>query len=226
MTTAETMTTEQLADRHGVPRTTITRALARGHGAHRASPTVHPAPPEPVNPGGRPLRFDVAAMDAWWPQRPGSRASAVRTAQQADHAPAAAREGTEDGIPAAHSTWIAVRRAPAGDILEPRFTGPAGPHGNEPSARAALRDAVDVLREAGYVVEELPVGKNGLGGEQGYSEVPNADVPDSFTRPSTPSSSHPDNAAAQEAHRAPHTSRSHRTPIGPAVSAYSDMHNP
>lgn len=59
----------ELARRHGVHVSAISRALERAAAAHRADPSV-PAPPAPVNPGEPQPRYLPAEFDPWWSARP------------------------------------------------------------------------------------------------------------------------------------------------------------
>lgn len=61
------LTVAELARRYGVARSTVARAIGRARNVPGA------APPEPLNPGERQLRYPVDEMDQWWPRRPDGR---------------------------------------------------------------------------------------------------------------------------------------------------------
>lgn len=63
-------TRAELARRHGVHVSTITRALQQATAAHQADASA-PAPPAPVNPGEPQPRYLPNEFDPWWATRPG-----------------------------------------------------------------------------------------------------------------------------------------------------------
>lgn len=58
------LTASELARRHGVARSTMTRALSGGR-----TGTPAPGTPKPVNPGEPQLRYRTEDVDPWWPKR-------------------------------------------------------------------------------------------------------------------------------------------------------------
>lgn len=66
-------TISELARRHNVHRSTVSRALRGGRAALDSAPAAagRPARPQPVNPGSPWPRYRTAEFDAWWPTRPG-----------------------------------------------------------------------------------------------------------------------------------------------------------
>ncbi|MEE2040159.1 hypothetical protein Q8791_23360 [Nocardiopsis sp. CT-R113] len=63
-------TQAELARRHGVHKSAITRALAAAQARHDTNPDEHPPPPAPVNPGEERPRWLPAVFDPWWENRP------------------------------------------------------------------------------------------------------------------------------------------------------------
>ncbi|WP_431983926.1 hypothetical protein [Streptomyces qinglanensis] len=64
------MSLTELGQRYGVHYTAVSRALSAARRAHEADPTNRPAPPQPVNPEAKHLRYLPAEMDPWWAARP------------------------------------------------------------------------------------------------------------------------------------------------------------
>lgn len=64
------VTRTELARRHGVSASAITRALHRADERARTDPNAG-LPPQPINPGGSPLLYLPEPFAAWWPTRPG-----------------------------------------------------------------------------------------------------------------------------------------------------------
>lgn len=60
------MTRPQLAARYGVTAKGLTYALDQAAHEHAAAPEAVEAPPQPVNPGERVLRYRVAEVDRFW----------------------------------------------------------------------------------------------------------------------------------------------------------------
>lgn len=63
-------TRAELARRHGVHASAITRALRAAETAHARDPATHPAPPRPLNPGSAHEVWAPSVFDAWWTTRP------------------------------------------------------------------------------------------------------------------------------------------------------------
>lgn len=63
-------TRAELARRHGVNQSAITRALRAAEQVHARNPTQHPAPPAPLNPGSRHEVWLPSTFDPWWAARP------------------------------------------------------------------------------------------------------------------------------------------------------------
>lgn len=59
-----------LAQRYGVARSTISRALQAARTAHARDPAQLP-PPAPLNPGAANELFDPTGFDRFWSARPG-----------------------------------------------------------------------------------------------------------------------------------------------------------
>jgi hypothetical protein len=62
-------TRAELARRHGVHASAITRALRAAAQAH-ARDAAHPAPPRPLNPGSPHEVWLPSQFDPWWAARP------------------------------------------------------------------------------------------------------------------------------------------------------------
>lgn len=62
-------TRAELARRHGVHASAITRALRAAEQAHAHDP-AHPAPPAPLNPGSTHEVWLPSRFDPWWAARP------------------------------------------------------------------------------------------------------------------------------------------------------------
>ncbi|GAB2717538.1 hypothetical protein [Kitasatospora kifunensis] len=68
------LTRTELARRHNVQPSTVTRALDKAANAYAAD-SSKPKPPEPLNPDSAHPVYDPDQFDAWWPtrSRPGRR---------------------------------------------------------------------------------------------------------------------------------------------------------
>lgn len=62
-------TRAELARRHGVHASAISRALAAAEQAHTSDAT-RPAPPKPLNPGSQHKVWLPSEFDPWWADRP------------------------------------------------------------------------------------------------------------------------------------------------------------
>jgi len=86
----EPETRAELARRHGVHASAITRALQAARQAH-ADDATQPAPPQPLNPAGSHQMWLPSMFDPWWANR------RLRGRPRTDHSSATAKpEKTND----------------------------------------------------------------------------------------------------------------------------------